>query len=1239
MENKSENEKEWVIIDSYFRDNKNALVSHHLDSFNDFIQNKIPNIIKSFNPIITYKEDISGGSDVKKFLHEIYVYVGGENADKIYIHKPVIEENNTTKLLFPNTARLRNYDYSSHISVDVHIKYVTNEASGTKTETKVFEKVNIGKLPIMLGSKYCALYDANPDYLSAIGECRYDNGGYFIVNGKEKVVIAQESICNNRIFIVKNKEDDSYIYTAKVKSKLDNTNDVPKTLSVMILRNDDKNLNLRHNSIVVSITGLKRVIPLFIVFRALGIESDSEILKHIFYNIDQKGEYAQMIEDMRVDILAGDPIFDQNSALEYIGGLTFNGTINDGLHTLLNEFLPHAGSDFNDKAFFLGYMVFKLLQVKYGKRTVTDRDSYIYRRVELSGFLCSELFREYYKEFRNNLANNIDSQYFYGAWRQLETKRISLLVNNDNKYKIFDGNIIENGFVKSMKGSWGKNPDPLRTGIVQDINRISYVGFCSHLRRTNTPMDRSSKNKGPHMLHGSQWGYICPCESPEGENIGLVKNLALTTHITIECDSIPIKKFLRDHGLVYLHEYSKENMGNTTKIFLNGNWIGIHNDIKSLKTLFLEYRRNALINIFTSFSWNITDMEVFINTDAGRCCRPLLVVEDNHVEITQDIIDGLKNATITWQQLIHGSLHGKQQKDSNSNNEFSYYDCNYYTLDDIKSKNKKASTSTEYDKRQMSDHSDNINDRDILDKNRGIIEYIDSEETNNSLIAMNRDYLESKNQKYTHMEIHPSLIFGVLASNIPFLNSNQAPRNIFSGAQGKQALGVYTSNFLHRYDTMAYLLDYPQRSLVSTRAMNYLHNNEMPNGLNAIVAIASYTGYNQEDSIIINRESLQRGLFRTTYYKTIIDSESTTMSGEKIVFCNPLELQKEGRDVQNIKYRDYSHLDTYGYIKENTLVDEDTILIGKCMIKEKIEKKKSYTEESDIKYVYNDMSVPVPHTIKGIVDKLYVNYDNKGDKICKVRLRKTKVPMIGDKFCSRAGQKGVLGMVLSASDMPFTADGIVPDIIINPHAFPSRMTIGHLIECLLCKTCCELGFLGDSTPFTNISYDTIGKILERKCGFEKNGNEIMYNGMTGEQIETDIFIGPTYYQRLKHMVEDKMFSRNTGPLVTRTRQPAEGRGREGGLRLGEMERDAMLSHGILQFLKESFMERSDYYKVYICNKSGTLATVNPDKKIYKSNSIKENTNDFSEVHIPYAMKLLIQEMETMSLTPRLLSNA
>jgi DNA-directed RNA polymerase II subunit RPB2 len=418
-------------------------------------------------------------------------------------------------------------------------------------------------------------------------------------------------------------------------------------------------------------------------------------------------------------------------------------------------------------------------------------------------------------------------------------------------------------------------------------------------------MDRSSKNKGPHMLHGSQWGYICPCESPEGENIGLVKNLALTTHITIECNSSPIKHFLRDYGLVYLHEYSKESMGNTTKIFLNGNWIGIHNDIKRLKAIFLEYRRNALINIFTSFSWNITDMEVFINTDAGRCCRPLLIVDNNKVDVKQELIDKLKKNQLTWQHLISGSL--KIDAD------FDYYDCNYYNVDDIrnriivKNNNKAASTSTEYefDKRKISDTHDMMkHDRDILDKNRGIIEYIDSEETNNSLIAMNRDYLDNEIYNYTHMEIHPSLIFGVLASNIPFLNSNQAPRNIFSGAQGKQALGIYTTNFLHRYDTMAYLLDYPQRSLVSTRAMNYLHNNEMPNGLNAIVAIASYTGYNQEDSIIINRESLQRGLFRTTYYKTIIDTESTTMSGEKIIFCNPLELQKEGRDVQNIKYRD-----------------------------------------------------------------------------------------------------------------------------------------------------------------------------------------------------------------------------------------------------------------------------------------------------------------------------------------------
>jgi DNA-directed RNA polymerase II subunit RPB2 len=1189
----------WTIVDSYFRDNKNFLVSHQLDSYNDFISNQIPNIIKSFNPIITFKDLLTGG-DNKTYLHEIYVYIGGKEGNEIFIQKPLIDN----EILYPNIARLRNYNYSSTILCNVLIEYVTNDKNGRTTQIKELKEISIGKIPIMLQSKYCALYNRSQDAINNLGECLYDPGGYFILGGSEKVITAQESTCNNRIFVTKS-EKDKFSYKASIKSKLDNTNDIPKTLKLMILKDYDKINNYKIDTILVSIQGLTKQIPLFILFRALGIESDKEIIKYIFYDIENK-EYEKMIEFLRVSILDANQIYDQNSALEYIGLTVKDGNVKKALNIMLNDVFPHLTNDFNVKAYYLGYMTFNLLMVRFGFRNETDRDSYIYRRVELSGYLLSNLFREYYNKFRNELANNLDNEYNIQVNSWENKNKIITLIEDYNKYKIFNPNIIEKGFLDGIRSGvrFGIKPDPLRTNVSQTLNRISYVGFCSSLRRTSTPFDRANKSRKPRVLHGSQWGYMCPCEYPEGKDVGLIKNLALTTNITIECDSKEIKKFLRDYGLIYLNEINPEDISKTVKIFVNGNWLGVHNNIKELRDIFLLHRRNGLINIFTSFCFSIKEMEVNINTDAGRCCRPLLIVNNNKIKFKKDIINGIKRGSIKWQNLIIG--FDKEL--------LNYYDCTYYCATP--------------DRNKLNDVLANLR------TNSGLIEYIDSEETNNTLISMDISYLNSMTKNYTHMELHPSLILGLLANNIPFINSNQAPRNVFSGAQGKQALSIYASNFRHRMDTMGYLLDYPQRSLVCTRLMNYTNNNTMPNGINAIVAIACYTGYNQEDSIIINKSALDRGLFKTTYYKTIESTEDETVSQEKIIFCNPIELMNEGNDI-NIKVLDYSQLDGNGFIKENTYVDEDTILIGKCIAKEN--KKNNFIEDDKIKYKYVDVSIPTPHGYKAIVDKVYVNYDEKNKKMCKIRLRKVKIPMVGDKFCSRAGQKGVIGMVLHETDMPFTKDGIVPDIIINPHALPSRMTIGHLIECILCKSCCELGFIGDSTAFTNNSYEAIGRVLEEKCGFEKNGNEFMYNGMTGEQIETEIFLGPTYYQRLKHMVEDKMFSRNKGPTVLRTRQPAEGRGRGGGLRLGEMERDAILSHGVMHFLRESYMERSDSYTFYVCNKSGTIASVNEDQKIYKSQAIKENTNDFSQVNIPYSMKLLIQELECMSLTPRIVT--
>ena len=470
--------------------------------------------------------------------------------------------------------------------------------------------------------------------------------------------------------------------------------------------------------------------------------------------------------------------------------------------------------------------------------------------------------------------------------------------------------------------------------------------------------------------------------------------------------------------------------------------------------------------------------------------------------------------------------------------------------------------------------------------------------------------------KYTHCEISPSFILGVLASCIPFAHHNQSPRNTYQSAMGKQSIGIYSLNYKDRFDTFSHVLYYPQKSIVSTKYMQYFNTNKLPNGINVIVAIASYGGYNQEDSIILNKGSIDRGLFTSTFYRSYKEEEKKNqLTGEEDIFCKP---NKD--DILFPKNCNYDKLESNGFVKPDTYVDENDIIIGKIMP----------IRNDD--FSYKDTSISVKTNENGYVDKNYININGDGFKFTKVRIRSIRVPEIGDKFSSRHGQKGTVGMLYNESDMPFTKDGIRPDIIINPHAIPSRMTIAQLLETILGKSCSLTGFNGDATVFNNINIDNLSKILER-FKYEKHGNEVLYSGITGEQLKTSIFIGPTYYQRLKHLSNDKIHSRASGPVVSMTRQPAEGRALHGGLRFGEMERDCMIAHGSSNFLRERLMEVSDKFSCYVCDKCGLLCISVPINKTFECNNCN-NYSKFSKINIPYSCKLLFQELQCMSIISR-----
>jgi len=868
----------------------------------------------------------------------------------------------------------------------------------------------------------------------------------------------------------------------------------------------------------------------------------------------------------------------------------------------------------------------------------------------------------------------MDSTYYYGSWKQQDN--YDNFINDNNIYKLVNSMAITETFGKSLKGRWGlvSNEDP-ELGKVQDLSRISYIGFMSHLRRVNIPIDRSIKVTGPHRLHSQQWGMMCPFESPDGGSVGYLKNLSLLAKITAGIGVVNIKKCLIDIGVIPLIKSNIYSNKNITNVFINSTLFGITGDPIFITRILKAYRRNGLINILISISWNISLNELRIFTEAGRPCRPLLILKRNKLNNTNEIIV-YNNDCTNWFDMLNGryiKLKDYEKTDdyyyrdiyinplesnkeySSNGGDYSTYDSKYFNstytglggnlISNLTNTFENITGGNHDDSDSMDDNEDVDNDDmfyrkkyekilKILEKTTSCIEYLDNEESDTSLIAMTKDEITPY---HTHIEIHASTILSVVTGNIPMCNHNQSVRNVFHAAQSKQAIGMYATNFNNRFDTMSYILHYPQRAIINTRIAQYTSSDYMANGFNTIVAIMTYSGFNQEDSIMINKASIQRGLNSLSYYKSITATSKIISINERIIFGNPIKMKEEGIKILGIKKKDYSFIDEKGFINKGTYIPpgQEVIIVGMLNVKEVYkEVKKGVFIEQVKETIYTDISISTDNSLYGTVDKVYISNKLAGEDsiICKVRFLKIKKPEYGDKHSSRHGQKGVIGIIIPEENMPYTKDGIRPDIIINPHAIPSRMTIGHLVECIFAKVCCLDGLLGDATVFIPVENEAIYKRLEDN-GYNKHGNEILYNGFTGAQIESEIFIGPTYYFRLKHMVAEKINARGIGKLTGLTRQPTEGRRRGGGLRIGEMERDTVLSHGISLFIKESMMERSDKYSWCACKRCGTLVAFNIKANINTCRNC--NNDDVAVIQTPYAFKLLIQELETMGIQLRI----
>ncbi|XP_051125161.1 DNA-directed RNA polymerase II subunit RPB2-like [Andrographis paniculata] len=1163
MESKQISQEDaWAVISAYFEEK--GLVRQQLDSFDEFIQNTMQEIVDESAHIEIRPESQHNPARSSDFVETVYRI----KFSQIYLSKPMMTESDgETNTLYPKAARLRNLTYSSPLYVDVTKKVVRKGHECEEVaETQEFTKVFIGKVPIMLRSSYCSLYNLSEKDLTDLGECPFDQGGYFIINGSEKVLIAQEKMSTNHVYVFKKRQPNKYAYVAEVRSIGEFQNKAPSGMFVRMLSRPGAKGGTSGQYIRATLPYIRTEIPIIIVFRALGFVADKDILEHICYDFSD----VQMMELLRPSLEEAFVIQNQQVALDYIGkrgstvAVTKEKRIKYAKEILQREMLPHVGTEEyceTKKAYYFGYVINRLLLCALGRRAEDDRDHYGNKRLDLAGSLLGGLFRMLFRKLTRDVRSYVQKCVDNGKDVNLQFAIKAKTITSGLKYSLATGN-------------WGQaNAAGTRAGVSQVLNRLTYASTLSHLRRLNSPIGREGKLAKPRQLHNSHWGMMCPAETPEGQACGLVKNLALMVYITVGSAAHPILEFLEEWSTESFEEISPAVIPQATKVFVNGTWVGIHRNPERLVKTLRNLRRQIDVNTEVGIIHDIRLRELRLYTDYGRCSRPLFIVENQMLLIQKEDILAL------------------QQRES----------------------------------------ADDYSWHHIVGK--GFVEYIDASEEETTMISMTiNDLVNSRRssgdaytETYTHCEIHPSLVLGVCASIIPFPDHNQSPRNTYQSAMGKQAMGIYVTNYQLRMDTLAYVLYYPQKPLVTTRAMEHLHFRQLPAGINAIVAIACYSGYNQEDSIIMNQSSIDRGFFRSLFFRSYRDEEKKMGTLVKEDFGCP------NRDsTLGMRHGSYDKLDDDGFAPPGTRVSGDDVIIGKTTPISPEE-----AQGKSARFTNKDHSTSLRHSESGIVDQVLLTTNADGLRFVKIRMRSVRIPQIGDKFSSRHGQKGTIGMTYTQDDMPWTIEGITPDIIVNPHAIPSRMTIGQLIECIMGKVAAHMGKEGDSTPFTDVTVDNISKALH-KCGFQMRGFERMYNGHTGRLLSAMIFFGPTYYQRLKHMVDDKIHSRGRGPVQILTRQPAEGRSRDGGLRFGEMERDCMIAHGAAHFLKERLFDQSDAYRVHVCEKCGLIAVASMKKPSFECRGCKNKT-DIVQVNIPYACKLLIQELMAMAISPRLLT--
>ncbi|KRY30380.1 DNA-directed RNA polymerase III subunit RPC2 [Trichinella spiralis] len=1133
-------EQKWAIIPHYLR--TKGLINQHIDSFDYFINSEIKEIVKANNMVRC-------NADPSFYIKYIDIRVGLPKAE---------EADCLQTSVTPHECRLRDITYAAPIFVDIEY---------TRGKEKVLRKnFQIGRMPIMLRSSRCVLKGKNEKELIKMNECPLDPGGYFIIRGTERVVLIQEQMSKNRMLVAMDKTDE-------ISCGVLTMTHISRGKTYVVYKKDI--FFMRNNRLTEDIS-------MAIIFRAMGILSEREMLHLVSGEQDSCLVFLNTLQDLHKR-----EIFTQKDALIFVGnrikGNTFfiakNSTVSKDelalsfLTDVICAHVPSSAGNMKLKAIYMGLMIQRIIQVMLGKATVDDPDYYGNKRLELAGSLLALLFEDLFKRFNQEISLLTD--------RTIQRLRTALF----DFVKHIPKDLITNGLLNAIAtGNWVIRRYRMdRHGVTQILSRMSYIAMLGMMTRINSQFEHTRKMGGPRSLQPSQWGMLCPADTPEGEPCGLIKSLALLSHITTDSEELPVKKAFCNLGVEDVNYLSTEVLlhPSTSFVFLNGVLFGITRDVVQLYNSLRYMRRHGFLNKFVNLFLNEEQRTLYVSCDGGRICRPYIIVENGK------------------SLLQHHHLRELA--------------CGKRNLEDF-----------------------------FKD---GLIEYLDVSEEESALIAVYDSEITELvfkvyhlyfiifsifffyylRRKTTHLEIEPFTLFGVCAGLIPYPNHNQSPRNTYQCAMGKQAMGIIAYNQSIRMDSLLYGLVYPQRPLVKTKTIELINFECLPAGQNAIVAVMSYSGYDIEDAIILNKASLDRGkqiiwfgrchVYRSN--KCFVKSYSN-MDSDRIL--GPLVDVTTGKPV----FR-HMALDAEGIVKPGNVVKIGQVLVNKVAPRSALlnEEEPTVVSETDFK------EEPLVWTgaAEAYAERVLLTSNLDNQCLIKVLLRQTRRPELGDKFSSRHGQKGVVGLIVQQEDMPFSSEGIVPDLIMNPHGYPSRMTVGKLLELINGKGGTFTGTPRYGTAFSGDKIEEIAKDLMQH-GFNYLGKDVLISGVTGMPLNSYIFFGPIFYQKLKHMVLDKIHARGKGPMENLTRQPTEGRSRDGGLRLGEMERDCFIAYGASAILVERLMVSSDAFEATVCSVCGLICYPGWCQNCKSSQAL-------ATVCMPYACKLLFQELQAMNVMPQM----